>query len=389
MKVNILFIFVFFVLVDSQTELKYDILGCPFGWKASGQAWYAPKYEETWTNINPAFAAATSYSSSFQYPKQNGYFPREYIVCLICKNDLMSIQESSRYKRLIEVCGTNSTEIKSKQLHFEMQECYIYNGQNGVKKYYTYGFTLNWCLNQPICAINVSLSFNFLYNSLKQASPILCSEFSKHSAAKDKNLNPYKFVDLVCPSGFFTKIEMHNTLCKGVLKSSLCILCSSEESEFSVCYCKGCEEISENINLNYLVDPNSKLPVFNFDAKRYCGVQIDLDLTSYEFVNETNLIVCSENGSENANVTNRIVCIENAMAISLAVFCVTTLILIIIVVILSIKIFKTNKTGRQQSQEQDPPLADHVYYNTNEPGNRENHREDGNIEFLHVNPYYE
>jgi hypothetical protein len=377
MEPKTLFTFMFFAIVNSKAELKYNILGCPSGWKASGQAWYAPKYEkETWINDNPAFAGQTTYSLSFHQQDQNRYFPREYILCLICKNDLMSVQESSRQQRLIEVCGSNSNELKNKKMYFEMQSCFIHKDQTGVFNFYTYGFTLNWCNTQPVCAINVSLSLNFLYDALRQVSPILCSEYHKQHV-RSKSLNLYSSVDLVCPSGFITTIEMHSTLCQGTLTSSLCILCSSEEAEFSVCLTKDCEKISPNINFNSLVIPDSNLPALDFVSKRYCGVKIDLDLTHYQFLNETNLIVCHKSNY------------ENALAISLAVFCATTFLLIIIIIILTIKLCRRHGTDRQQSQEQDPPLADHVYYNTNDSGNRENHREDGNIEFLHVNPYYE
>ena len=376
MKVNILFIFVFFVLVDSQTELKYDILGCPFGWKASGQAWYAPKYEkDDFTNYPEAFAAVTSYSSSFQSQSQsqNGYhyFPEEYNLCLICESDLYSLLYPGltwkKHQRWIEVCVTNFTRLRTKQLKYEQQTCSLSNVQHTETHFFTYENTLNWCRFQPVCAINVSLSFNFLYDALRLTSPILCSEYYKQSA-KNKNMNLYKFVDLVCPSGFITHIEMHYTLCQGALTPSLCILCSSEEAEFSVCYTKDCVERSPIINFNSLVIPDSNFPALDFVSKNYCGVKVDLDLTYYKLLNETNLIVCNEGNY------------ENALAISLAVFCATTFVLIIIVSILSIKLCRRNGTDRQQSQEQDPPLADHVYYNTNDSGN---------IEFLHVNPYYE
>jgi hypothetical protein len=370
MKVNILFIFVFFVLVDSQTELKYDILGCPFGWKASGQAWYAPKYgKETWQNLNSAFVAESSYSSSLhQQQKQYSYFPREYILCLICELDLITVQGSSKNQRWIEVCGTHSTELKSKQLHFEMQECYYFNDQNGVKKYYTYGFTLNWCLNQPICAINVSLSFNFLFDSLRLASPILCSKYHRQTgSARNKNANPYKFVDLACPSGLITKTEMHNTICQGTSTSSLCILCSSEEAEFYVCHIKDCANISPNINFNSLAIPNSNLPGFDFDSKRYCGAKLDLDSIHYDF-NETNLIICEEN-----NKTNHIIREENnhinVFVICFSVSCIIIISLLIVVIFLSIKNLRLRRDQRPK-QEPEQRLSGSLYFYSNDSKNQ-------------------
>ena len=108
MKLIICVTFVFFAIVKSQNasnELRFDILGCPFGWKASSQAWYAPKYEkDTWTGQNPAFAAQKPYSSIFSHQIKTGYFPREHILCLICENDLKSdeYQGSTRNQRWIE-----------------------------------------------------------------------------------------------------------------------------------------------------------------------------------------------------------------------------------------------------------------------------------------------
>ena len=130
MKVNTFVTLLFFAIVKRQNALiekRFDILGCPFGWKASGQVWYAPKYEkDNWINPNLAFASSTSDTYTFSQQNKNGYFPREHILCLICEYDLISVkyQGTARNERWIEVCGTNSTELKNKKLHFEMQKCY-------------------------------------------------------------------------------------------------------------------------------------------------------------------------------------------------------------------------------------------------------------------------
>jgi hypothetical protein len=361
MKANVVFIFVLFAVVDSQTELKYDILGCPFGWKASSQAWYAPKHEkEAWTNYQPAAAAETYYSSSFHQQNQNGYFPKEYNFCLICESDLYSSLHPDltwkKHERWIEVCVTNSTRLSAKQLKYEQQTCSLSNDQHGETRFYTYENTLNWCRFQPVCAINVSLSFNVLFNALREASPILCSKYHRQTA-RHKNLNPYKFVDLVCPSGFITTIEMHSTLCQGTLTSSLCILCSSEEAEFSVCLTKDCEKISPNINFNSLVIPDSNLPALDFVSKNYCGVKIDLDSTRYEFINETNLIICEEN--------NHI----NVFVICFSVSCIIIISLLIVVIFLSIKNLRLRRDQRPK-QEPEQQLSGSVYFFSNKSKNQ-------------------
>ncbi len=190
---------------------------------------------------------------------------------------------------------------------------------------------------------------------MRLASPILCSEYHKQSA-KNKQMNPYKFVDLVCPLGFITTIEMQYTLCQGALASSLCILCSSEEAEFSVCHTNDCEEVTPNINFNSLAIPNSNLPDFDFDSKRYCGVKLDLNSTRYE-LNETNLKICEENNH------------KNVFVICFSVSCIIIISLLIIVIFLSIKKSRFRRDQRPK-QEPEQRLSGSVYFFSNESKNQ-------------------
>ena len=158
MNSKLLFYLYFFSTVLNATanspENSFVILECPFGWIAIGQAWYAPQREgDQWLTNLPAFVGQTRYTTTLHLQARHIYFPNKYAICLICEHDsAMYHPDKSRMylskqsQRWVEVCGSQSSFMRTDKIVFEMQICEVINDGQGKPYFYTYEYTLNWCL---------------------------------------------------------------------------------------------------------------------------------------------------------------------------------------------------------------------------------------------------
>jgi hypothetical protein len=164
-------------------EKDVVILECPYGWIASGQAWYAPKKDgDQWDSTQPAHVGQTLYTTSFHLQGRDIYFPDKYAICLICEyNSAIYHPDKTRLyfpghsQRWVEVCAYRSSFMRTEKLKFEKQICeVIYDGQ-GKAHFYTFENTLIWCRSQPVCAVEVNLSMTYLHDALRTTSFVSCS----------------------------------------------------------------------------------------------------------------------------------------------------------------------------------------------------------------------
>jgi len=164
-------------------EQDLVILECPYGWIASGQAWYAPKKDgDQWDSTQSTHVGQTLYTTLLHKQATNIYFPDKYAICLICEyNSAIYHPDKTRQylpgqsQRWVEVCAYRSSLMRREKLKFEKQICKVINDGQGKAHFYTFENTLIWCRSQPVCAVEVNLSITYLYDALRTTSFVYCS----------------------------------------------------------------------------------------------------------------------------------------------------------------------------------------------------------------------
>ena len=173
--------------------------------------------------------------------------------------------------------------------------------------------------------------------------------------------NPYTFVGLTCPLNSRLKgFEKRNLINAGNPKLSFCTICSSVEAEFSICAPEDNAEISQNINFNALVVPNStcfidssqndsterkcNLPASNTP---YCGIKLNNQNKAdrkelFQIIDTNQLIPC--NKAEDSSPIG-------SLGISLGICLAIIVALLIAIYILASQNKKLKKKAKNHEQQ--------------------------------------